>query len=210
VRDESGILLPYVVWQKMVQSGDFGLQRPDPAVAEYQVYKLSTEERQKLADRKKAYAASMPRPRASDSFVEGRKFDGEKITDMNGNKFDLRNADGKIYVLNFWFINCPPCKKEIPELNEMVAKYKDNKNVVFLAIALDNYRDLKDFLETFQFNYHIVDDGRYFADKYKVKGFPTHVVVGRDGLIKFSTLGLGANTVYWVDKTITEQLASGS
>ncbi|QDW28197.1 TlpA family protein disulfide reductase [Pedobacter sp. KBS0701] len=95
----------------------------------------------------------IPKPRASDSFREGELFNGLRITDMNGNKYDLRDSTGKIFVLNFWFINCPPCKSEIPQLNELVAKYKDNKDVVFLAIALDEKYDLKSFLKSTTFDY---------------------------------------------------------
>jgi thiol-disulfide isomerase/thioredoxin len=109
-------------------------------------------------------------------------------------------------VINFWFINCPPCKQEIPELNELVAKYKDNKDVVFLAIALDDAYDLRNFLKTMPFNYNVVGGGRYYSEKYGVKSYPTHVIIGKDGLIKFSTLGLAANTVYWIEKTIKEQV----
>lgn len=206
VKDESGILLPYAVWQKMVNDGGYSLKRPDPAVAEYRLYKLTEEEILKNAERRKVLATTLPKPKQSTSFFEGTKFAGTKLTDMNGNKFDLRNPNGKIYVLNFWFVNCAPCKKEIPELNEMVAKYKDNKDVVFLAIALDSRSELRDFLKTIPFNYNIVDDGRYYADKYGVKSYPTHVIVGKDGFIKFSTLGLAPNTVYWIDKTIKEQV----
>jgi len=95
---------------------------------------------------------------------------------------------------------------EIPELNQLYAKYKDNKDVIFLAIALDDKYDLKKFLQTNPFNYNIVADGKYYSDKYDVHSFPTHLIVGKDGLVKFHTTGLASNTVYWVEKTISEQL----
>jgi thiol-disulfide isomerase/thioredoxin len=205
VKDDSGVILPYPIWQKMMQSDDYSLDRIDKT-ADFLLHKMTVEEKVKFLEKKKEMAARLPKPRPADAFVEGKKFDGEKITDMNGNKYDLRVANGKVYVINFWFINCPPCKKEIPELNEMVAKYKENKDVVFLAIALDDRSDLKEFIKTLPFNYNIVDDGRFYSSKYGIKGYPTHVIVGKDGLIKFSTIGLATNTVYWVDKTIAEQL----
>lgn len=148
----------------------------------------------------------MPRPRASDNFREGERFRFEKMKDIDGVKFDFKADTGKVVVFNFWFINCPPCKKEIPELNELVEKYKQNKDVVFIAIALDDTYALKDFLRAMPFKYNIVGDGRYYAQKYGVKSFPTHVIVGKDGLIRFSTVGLASNTIHWVDKTIKEAL----
>ncbi|MCZ4243744.1 TlpA family protein disulfide reductase [Pedobacter punctiformis] len=204
VRGEDGMVYPYTVWKKLMSTGKYGLKNrgtvTESGKPEYVVYELTPE-------KKAAYVNQMPRPRSSDSFPEGELFNGLKVTDMNGNKYDLRDSTGKVIVLNFWFINCPPCKNEIPLLNELVTTYKD-KNVVFLAIALDEKHDLKDFLKTTSFNYNIVDGGRYIANKYGVKGYPTHVVIDKSGFIKFSTLGLAINTVHWLEKSINEALAS--
>lgn len=202
VKDAAGTALPYATWMQLIRTGEYSLRR-SAGSTEYVLHKGSPEEKAASNERLKAFA-----PRPSDAFKKGEKFKGEKFSDINGNKFDLRNISDKIYVINFWFINCAPCKKEIPELNELVKQYQDNKNVVFLAIALDSRFELKEFLKTMPFNYNIIDDGRYFAQKYGVTAYPTHVVIGKDGLIKFSTVGLAANTVYWVEKTIKEQLAN--
>ena len=66
--------------------------------------------------------------------------------------------------------------------------------------------NLKDFLKTMPFDYHIVPDGRYYTQKYGVTSYPTHVIVGKDGIIKFSTVGLAPNTLTWIKKTLKEQL----
>ncbi len=205
VKDVSGTLLTYEIWQKLLHTGDYQLRRPQGAT-EFTIYKMSAEERARAEERKKSQMGLMPKPRQAASLKEGAVFKGEKLTDINGNKYDLKVLNGKTYVINFWFINCPPCKQEIPELNQMLAKYKENKDVIFIAIALDDKTDLNRFLKTNTFNYNIVADGKYYSEKYGIEGFPTHVVVGKDGLIKFSTIGLTANTVYWIDKTVADQL----
>ena len=74
------------------------------------------------------------------------------------------------------------------------------------AIALDQEYELNNFQKIMPFDYNIVADGRYFSDKHGVKGYPTHVIIGKDGLIKFSTVGLAPNTLHWIEKTIEEQL----
>lgn len=207
VKDAEGSVYHYVVWQKLIQTGEYSVKPISGAEGtEFLLYKLTEEE---IAARKKKraeLASTMPRPRASDNFREGDKFRFEKMKDIAGVKFDFKADTGKVVVFNFWFINCPPCKQEIPELNELVEKYKQNKDVVFIAIALDDNYALKDFLKAMPFNYNIVGDGRYYAEKYGVKSYPTHVIVGKDGLIKFSTIGLASNTIHWVDKTIKEAL----
>lgn len=209
VKDGTGTVLPYKIWQKLLQSGEYSIKPAEQGGTEFVVYQMSEEEKVRAAERKKAMAVNMPKPMPSSSFKEGEPFKGEKITDISGNKFDLRKFGDKIYVINFWFINCPPCRQEIPELNELVKRYKDNKEVVFLAIALDDSYSLKQFLKTSPFNYNVVDDGRYYATKYGVTSYPTHVIIGKDGLVKFSTLGLAANTIHWIEKTIAAQLTGG-
>ena len=59
------------------------------------------------------------------------------VTDINGNTYSLDNLNGKIIVMNFWFVECKPCVMEIPELNKIVENYRE-KDVVFLGFALND------------------------------------------------------------------------
>ena len=203
VRGEDGQVYPASIWKKLVQAGKYAIKSRNTSTEtgqpEWVVYELT-------AEHAKAILEKMAKPRQSESFVAGEKFQGFRTSDINGNKFDLRNTVGKVIVLNFWFINCPPCKTEIPDLNKLTETYKD-KDVIFLAVALDPKYDLKDFLKTNPFSYNIIDSGRFIADKYGVKGYPTHVVIDKTGIIKFSTLGLAPNTIAWIQKSIDESLA---
>ena len=109
-------------------------------------------------------------------------------------------------MINFWFIGCPPCRAEIPELNKLVELYKDNPNVVFLAIALDSQHDLKKFLQTTPFNFDIIDDARFIANMYNIRLYPTSVILDKEGKVAFHTVSFTANSPYWVKKTINEAL----
>ena len=205
VKDEAGNVLTSKLWRAYYNTGDYAFKL-NKERTEFIMYQMTAEEKIKANERKLASMDKLPRPRLSSSFKDGDKFKGDRFVDINGTRYDLRELTGKVLVFNFWFINCPPCKQEIPELNEMYTKYKDNKDVVFLAIALDEKYDIKQFIKTLPFLYPIVADGRYYAQKYNVSSYPTHLVVGKDGLVKFHTTGLASNTVYWVDKTIKEQI----
>ena len=207
VKDGEGTVLPYAIWQKLMQTGDFQLKR-SAGSTEFVVYKMTEQEKLVVEERRKSMNANLPKPRPTTSFKDGEKFSGYKLTDINGNKYDIKDTKGKIVVLNFWFINCPPCKQEIPELNKLQAKFKDSTNVLFLGIALDDKYDLKEFLKTTPFSYNIVDSGRFYAERHKITAYPTHVVIGKDGLVKFHTLGFAQNTIYWLEKTVKEELSA--
>jgi peroxiredoxin len=100
---------------------------------------------------------------------------------LDGKTYDLAALKGKAVVLNFWFIDCPPCRVEIPGLNTLVKEFT-NKDVVFLALALDDEKDLKEFLKKSPFTYTIVPKAREVSQKYGVEGFPTHIVIDRNGM----------------------------
>jgi thiol-disulfide isomerase/thioredoxin len=110
---------------------------------------------------------------------------------LNGKKISSYEFKGKIRVLNFWFTGCGPCKQEIPELNELVKKYK-SKNVVFLAFALDKDKQLLNkYLKQNPFNYDIIPDSRNIVETYKVSAYPTHIIVNKDGKIVTRIIGGG-------------------
>ena len=110
---------------------------------------------------------------------------------LNGKKISSNEFKGKVRVLNFWFTGCGPCKQEIPELNELVKKYK-SKNVVFLAFALDKDKQLLNkYLKQNPFNYDIIPDSRNIVETYKVSAYPTHIIVNKDGKIVTRIIGGG-------------------
>lgn len=156
--------------------------------------------------REQYMAAVMTKPRESESFTTGEAIEPFSTRDINGNKIKLKELRGKVVVLNFWFIGCPACMQEIPELNKLVDDYKNNPDVVFLAIALDYNYDLKKFLKVKPFNYDIIGDGRYIADYYKIKLYPTSVILDKEGKVAFHTVGFAPNSPYWLHKTIDERL----
>jgi thiol-disulfide isomerase/thioredoxin len=100
---------------------------------------------------------------------------------LDGKTYDLAKLKGKAVVLNFWFIGCPPCRAEIPGLNTLVQEYA-KKDVVFLALALDDEKDLKEFLKKTPFTYTIAPKTREIADLYGVEAYPTHIVIDRAGM----------------------------
>jgi thiol-disulfide isomerase/thioredoxin len=96
----------------------------------------------------------------------------------------------------------------MPELNKLVESYANNLDVVFIGVATDGKDKIEEFLKTIPFQYHHIADGRKLADIYQVKGYPTNVIVGKDGNIKKHSLGYGAGSLDDYKKIIDEQLAA--
>lgn len=116
--------------------------------------------------------------------MEGKQLSDFRFTDLNGNILDSKNCFNKILVLNCWFINCAPCVKEIPKLNELAARYKNHSNVKFLALAMDSKQELKQFVKKTPFKYQIIPNmEEYMHKKLMVTSYPMHFIVGGNGEI---------------------------
>jgi thiol-disulfide isomerase/thioredoxin len=151
---------------------------------------------------KRAMAA--PKPAETTAFKTGKKFDAFSAYDMNGNLVDTKQLKGKVLVINFWFTTCPPCKAERPYLNQIVDDYKPDPNVVFIAVALDQKEQLSPYLKEHEFKYTVIPDGKKIADSYGIPGYPTQLIVDKEGKIAFHTLSYYYVTDYWMRKTIDE------
>ncbi len=66
----------------------------------------------------------------------------ENYENFKGGKTSLADLKGKYAYIDLWATWCGPCKKEIPSLKEVEAKYH-NKNIQFVSISLDNGRGYK-------------------------------------------------------------------
>lgn len=115
---------------------------------------------------------------------EGNKFPDFELTDLEGTIHNNESLVGKITVIKTWFIACKPCVQEMPELNKLVNKYKDNPNYLFLSLALDNEKDLKKFLEKTEFNYKIAAEQRKLIEnQLNLYAYPRHLVINQNGKI---------------------------
>jgi peroxiredoxin len=136
--------------------------------------------------------AKLMGPPAITSFERGAELANFNLLNMNGQKVSLESLKGKVVLLNFWFINCPPCRMEIPDLNELKAEYV-GKNVEFLAITFDPKNQVTEFLEKSPFGFQILPDARGIIETYGVQGFPTSVVVDKEGKVVDSKMGGSMN-----------------
>ena len=194
VKDTVGTVIPYNIWSRLMITGRYRIksQKDSP---EFIISRLSDEEYEKALE-------TLPKPKESNFFRTGSSFSHFKTTDINDNKVNTKNLAGKIIVLNFWFIKCPPCIMEMPELNKLTETYKTDSSVVFFAIALDKKDDLEQFLKNTRFGYTIIDNGRYIADQYRITSYPTNVIIDQNAKIYFHSSGLSTSTVPWLKKSI--------
>ncbi|MEO9209961.1 MAG: TlpA disulfide reductase family protein [Ginsengibacter sp.] len=60
------------------------------------------------------------------------------FTSQNNESFDLKTFIGKVIYIDLWATWCGPCMEELPYLDTLKEKYKNNAEMVFIALSIDN------------------------------------------------------------------------
>src|SRR6476619_2515504 len=115
---------------------------------------------------------------------------------MDGKTYNLSQLQGKVVLITFWSTRCAICHSEIPKLNQVVERYR-GKDVVFLAVTMDNEDKVSPYLQKTPFNFNILPNSFGIFLKYADKdaggninmGFPAHFLLDRHGAIKLRTDG---------------------
>lgn len=175
IKDINGNQVEFKEFMDMMNSGEWTLEPvfKESGEVKYLQMKKATE-----ADR--TGIKTMPNPGES-SAVIGKKVPDFSMTDLDGNIISLKELKGKVVVLNFWFTSCKPCIEEIPELNKVHQQYASDKEVVFASVTFNKAGEVKQFLEKHPIQYPVVADAKNICDIFEVRGFPTNIVIDRDG-----------------------------
>lgn len=111
------------------------------------------------------------------------------LADQYGSTHTLSDYKGKTIFLNFWATWCPPCRAEMPEIQEIYEEYGSNESdVIVLGIASPNIgqegsaEDIAAFLEENGYTYPVVmDTDGIMAYIYGVNAYPTTFMIDSDG-----------------------------
>lgn len=114
-----------------------------------------------------------------------------ELYDQYGKKHKLSDYKGKTVFLNFWATWCPPCRAEMPHINELYKEYNSNKDdVIILGVASPNLgregsEDLiKKVLDKEGYTFPVaLDEGGEVVYKYGINSFPSTFIIDKEGYI---------------------------
>ena len=103
-----------------------------------------------------------------------------------GPQFQLSSYRGQKPVwVNFWATWCPPCRGEMPEMQKIWQEYKDQGIDIIGVDVQEDQAKVQDFVTSNGYSWNfILDSAGTVSRQYYVSGIPTHVFIGRDGVIK--------------------------
>lgn len=129
------------------------------------------------------------------------------LYDQYGKEHKLRDYNGKTVFLNFWATWCPPCKEEMPYIEEIYNEYnKNNEDVVILGVASPNIgreeskEHITEFLKKQGYTFPVImDEDGSLLYKYGISAFPSTFIIDKEGYItQYIPGAMDKNTMKYV------------
>ena len=112
-------------------------------------------------------------------------------TDMEGKKQRFAAQRGKVVLLNFWATWCPPCRKEMPAMEQLHLAYRE-RGLAVVAVSQDQapLATVRGFAGELGLSFPVWHDRDGLAGRlYGIPGVPASYLIGRDGRIAYKVLG---------------------
>lgn len=113
-----------------------------------------------------------------------------ELVNLENETVRLSELQGKIVVLNFWATWCEPCKIEMPFFEQLHQNKSDNFEI--LGINFDEPPpQVQQFVDEYNLHFPILlDPGGNIQKLYRVRGYPTTLIVDNNGIIRYHHIGL--------------------
>jgi len=100
---------------------------------------------------------------------------------LDGVEQSLKDYEGRFVFLNFWATWCPPCREEMPSMQELYDELAD-EGLEILAVNVLEPEDLvRDFIDEYGFTYPVMLDRQgKVSTQYRVRAFPTTYLLDRN------------------------------
>ncbi len=110
-----------------------------------------------------------------------------ELTTITGETFNLSDHKGKKLIINFWTSWCPPCKEEMPHMENYYRKNKVSQNVEIIAVNMttsDRVNAVEKFVNAYELTFPIpLDKDGSVMKAYEIIYLPETYILNSDGII---------------------------
>jgi thiol-disulfide isomerase/thioredoxin len=115
------------------------------------------------------------------------------FTDAEGKSASTADLKGKVVFINFWASWCPPCRAEMPSLENLYQKFKEDERIVFLFMNEDNDRSKAiQYLQNNHFTIPLFYSSGDVPNEIFSGTLPTTVVLDKEGKIVLRHQGMAS------------------
>ncbi len=131
-----------------------------------------------------------------------------EILDLNGQKHNFSDYEGKVKFINLWATWCPPCIGEMPEIQDLYNQFKDNNEVVFLMISDENINKIGSFITKKKYTFPVFQSIGDTPLGFRSNSIPTTFILSKDNKLVSKTIGSanwsGKKTIKLINELIAE------
>ncbi|WP_312093974.1 redoxin domain-containing protein [Niallia sp.] len=114
----------------------------------------------------------------------GDKAPNFTLKDLNGNKVQLSDFKGKSVMINFWTTWCPPCKKEMLDIETFSKEQKEHWVVLAVNVDGGNELGVRQFVQERKLTFPVLmDEKDMVANQYHILSIPTTYFLNKEGVI---------------------------
>lgn len=117
-----------------------------------------------------------------------KEFPAFELNTLTGTNFNSEQLKGKPTMINLWFTKCPPCIEEMPVLNTIKEKYKDDLN--FISITYESEESVRKFLTMHTFDFTHLVNAQSFTDELGIQAYPMNLFLDENGVLKYVKGGI--------------------
>lgn len=130
---------------------------------------------------------------AREGLTQGDMAPDFTLTTVDGKKVQLSDLKGKKVIVNFWATWCPPCKAEMPHMQNYYDEFSQDENVEILAVNLtsgDKVESVQNFVKDYGLTFPIpMDETGTVGHTYEAITIPTSYMIDSNGRIQNKVVG---------------------
>ncbi len=131
---------------------------------------------------------------------------GFALQTQDGQTVSLADLRGQVVLLNFWATWCPPCRAEMPAIQQVYDEHKDQGFTVLAVDVLEQDGQVDAFVAERGLTFPVlIDRDGSVSTSYQVKAMPSTFFIDREGVIQEVTLG-GPMSEAFIESQVTALL----
>ncbi|RKX69427.1 TlpA family protein disulfide reductase [candidate division WOR-3 bacterium] len=126
------------------------------------------------------------------------------LKDLSGNTYRFSDFKGKVVLVDFWAVWCPPCRMSIPELIRIYERYHD-QGLVVIGVSLDrDLNEVRRFIKQYDIPYLILLGNEAVVKKFEIRSIPNLYLFDKNGEVVAHRIGYSAEGMAEIDRKIRE------
>jgi len=115
----------------------------------------------------------------------GARMPSAALTDLAGKPLAAKDLAGKVVIIDFWASWCEPCKQELPALEALYQKYKD-QGLVVVGVSVDSELDkARGLAKGLKLSFPSMHDAQHvLAEQFDPPRMPSSYVIDKKGIVR--------------------------